>query len=238
MISYRETKKFYETTPAWDKNDVYGQLTPVYFANFVEKELDSICVTDSMKVLNAGSGGREYYSKGIQFHVDLAESKLKGKKNAVVANVINLPYVDDCFDVILLVGCVLSYCEVDKTFRELSRVLKPGGYIIADYERSGSAALPFFLRNLDVFQARYKYVGKTHKSYLFSDKYIVRMLEKNHLQKLQSMRCNVIYAMMCWFVPQRIMKKFYSKDPTLSKNKFWRRFAQNEIFIAKKVMSC
>lgn len=236
MISYSETKKFYETTPAWD-DDIYGQFTPCYFTNFIKNELEPLIVSDSMKVLNAGSGGYEYCSKGIQFHVDLAETKLKGKKNAVVWNIINLPYEDNSFDFVLLVGCVLSYCEVDKTFRELSRVLKPGGYIVVDYERSGSAVLPFFLRNLDVFQAKYEFVGKKHRSYLFSDKYVNRMLEKYRLEKLQSMRCNVLYAMMCWFVPERIMKKFYSKDLALSNHKFWRRFAHNEIFIAKKVMS-
>lgn len=148
MISYSETKKFYETTPAWD-DDIYGQFTPCYFTNFIKNELEPLIVSDSME----------------------------------------------------------------------------------------SVVLPFFLRNLDVFQAKYEFVGKVHRSYLFSDKYVNRMLEKYRLEKLQSMRCNVLYEMMCWFVPERIMKKFYSKDLALSNHKFWRRFARNEIFIAKKVMS-
>ena len=38
MISYSETKKFYETTPAWD-DDIYGQFTPCYFTNFIKNEL-------------------------------------------------------------------------------------------------------------------------------------------------------------------------------------------------------
>jgi len=62
MISYSETKKFYETTPAWD-DDIYGQFTPCYFTNFIKNELEPLIVSDSMKVLNAGSGGYEYCSK-------------------------------------------------------------------------------------------------------------------------------------------------------------------------------
>ena len=144
-----------------------------------------------------------------------------------------MPYPDGYFDIVLMAGCVISYCEADKAIRELARVLKPGGYLVVDYERTGSAVLPFFLRNRDVFQGRYKYMGKPHRSYLYSDKYILRLFDENNFHVLQSMRFNSLYAL--WDpLPQFFIRKFYSKDVILSNKTFWSRYAHNQILLAVK----
>ena len=144
-----------------------------------------------------------------------------------------MPYPDGYFDIVLMAGCVISYCEADKAIRELARVLKPGGYLVVDYERTGSAVLPFFLRNRDVFQGRYKYMGKPHRSYLYSDKYILRLFDENNFHVLQSMRFNSLYAL--WDpLPQFFIGKFYSKDVILSNKTFWSRYAHNQILLAVK----
>ena len=82
MIDYEETRIFYETTNAWD-TDLYGTYTPAYIRRFITRELDVLPVDLNTKILNAGSGGTEYYGKGSQYHIDLAGSKLKGIKNSV-----------------------------------------------------------------------------------------------------------------------------------------------------------
>lgn len=232
MIDYEETKRFYETMDAWD-TDLYGTYTPAYISRFITKTLRTLPIDEKTKILNAGSGGRVYFNKGEQYHIDLAASKLKGVQNAIVGNVIDMPYRDEFFDIVLMSGCVMSYCEADKAIRELSRVLKLGGYLVVDYERSGSAVLPFFLRNRDVFQAKYQYIGKSHRSYLYSDKYIQRLLDDNNLHVLQSMRFNALYALVDP-LPQFLIRKFYSMDLEISNKGFWRRFAHNEILIAEK----
>ena len=150
MISYNETKKFYETTPAWD-DDIYGQFTPRYFSFFIKNELEPLIVSDSMKVLNAGSGGIEYCSKGIQFHVDLAETKLKGKKNAVVGNVINLPYEDNSFDIVLSLNGFHAFPDKEAAYAETFRVLKKGGtFCGCFYIRGACRRTDWFIRNLYV----------------------------------------------------------------------------------------
>lgn len=108
----------------------------------------------------------------------------------------------------------------DNALKELARVLKPGGHLVLDYERTGSAVLPFFLRCRAVFQAKYKYLGKPHRSYLYSDKYIRLLLDENNFRVLQSMRFNTLYAL--WDpLPQFLIKRYYSKDIELSNKKFW-----------------
>lgn len=232
MIDYEETRIFYETTNAWD-TDLYGTYTPAYIRRFITRELDVLPVDLNTKILNAGSGGTEYYGKGSQYHIDLAGSKLKGIKNGVAGNVTDMPWPDETFDIILMAGCVMSYCEADKAVKELARVLKPGGYLVLDYERTGSGVLPFFLRKLDVFQSKYRYVGKPHRSYLYSDKLIHRLLEDNGLHVLRSFRFNVLYAIAYPF-SKFFARNYYEKDMKLSANSFWSRYAHNEILIAQK----
>ena len=103
MIDYETTKKFYSTTANWG-TDIYSYFTTrVYIKNFVHKTLDTLNIGPDTKILNAGSAGNTYYDEGEQFHIDLVESKLRGVKNAIVGNIINMPYEDEFFDVVICV---------------------------------------------------------------------------------------------------------------------------------------
>ena len=58
------------------------------------------------------------------------EKKIDAKTIASVqGNVLELPFADDTFDLILTCG-VLEYVSLDDGLRELSRVLKPGGKLV------------------------------------------------------------------------------------------------------------
>ena len=58
------------------------------------------------------------------------EKKIDAKTIAPVqGNVLELPFADDTFDLILTCG-VLEYVSLDDGLRELSRVLKPGGKLV------------------------------------------------------------------------------------------------------------
>ena len=52
-----------------------------------------------------------------------------GKIASIQGNVLELPFADSSFDLILTCG-VLEYVSLDEGLRELSRVLKPGGKLV------------------------------------------------------------------------------------------------------------
>ncbi len=57
-------------------------------------------------------------------------SKVDAKRiSPVQGNILDLPFADDTFDLILTCG-VLEYVSLDDGLRELSRVLKPGGKLV------------------------------------------------------------------------------------------------------------
>ncbi len=49
--------------------------------------------------------------------------------SAVQGNILDLPFADDTFDLVLTCG-VLEYVSLDNGLREMSRVLKPGGKLV------------------------------------------------------------------------------------------------------------
>ena len=234
MVDYEETRHFYETTDAWG-TDLYGTYTPAYIRLFITQSLDALPITEETKILNAGSGGTIYYPKGKQYHLDLVEAKLAGLENAVVGNVVDMPFPDGFFDIVLLAGCVISYCEADKALREVARVLKPGGRLIVDYERSESVAGRFLtlFRNRDAVEFSYEYEGKPHRSTFYSDRYILGLLEDNHLRIESSMRFHSTFSMLFW-LPKKTLERLYSRDLKVSNKKLWGKLAHNHILMAEK----
>lgn len=58
------------------------------------------------------------------------KKKIDAKKiSPVQGNILELPFADDTFDLILTCG-VLEYVPLDNGLREMSRVLKPGGKLV------------------------------------------------------------------------------------------------------------
>ena len=104
----------------------------------VEKWLEQYS-TDGMRILNAGSGGTEYKTAGEIIHLDIIEKFVCAFKDYIVGSVedINLP--NNCIDGVICVGSVLNYCDAQKAISEFSRILKPQGFYVLEFERSNSA---------------------------------------------------------------------------------------------------
>lgn len=124
----------------------------------VEKWLAECTSYDSI-VLNAGSGGTEYNAVGRMIHtekIDLPESSV------------------DC---VVCVGSVLNYADAQRSLSEFSRILKPGGFLILEFERSNSAE---FLLSAQygkyIFPKEYVYNSQSHLLWMYSEKHVRQML--------------------------------------------------------------
>lgn len=90
------------------------------------------------RVLNAGSGGSDYGIADPMLHLDLIAARVANLPNFLVGDISNMPVDNSSFDVILCVGSVLNYANPIRSIAECRRVLRPGGLLILEYERSGS----------------------------------------------------------------------------------------------------
>lgn len=91
------------------------------------------------RVLHLGSAGFDYGIVGtFTAHVDLAERRLAGVQSAVVADVHRLPIGGSAIDLCLCIGTVLNYCDAAVAILEMCRVIRPGGWLVLEFETSDS----------------------------------------------------------------------------------------------------
>lgn len=154
--------------------DPYHVHTHRELERFVWEQSEALRSPKTGRLLNVGSGGKDL---GIDhprhFHVDLAENSLSKVSNAVAADVQQLPFADHTFDHVMCIGCVLNYCDAVRAIAELSRVLKPGGSLIIDWERSHSwefIGTPTFSSNVHPIKTFYS--GTTQYLWVYSDSYV------------------------------------------------------------------
>lgn len=167
-------RDFYNTTPAiWDPNDRWHQWS----YKEINKYLASHTFSLQDYILNAGSGGNSYGIKNNMVHLDIAEEKLRGIQNAVVASVEDMPFPASMFDGIICVGSVINYCDASATISEFSRVLKPKGRLILEFENSAGyeyKGTSTYEKAADIVTVQFQ--GQDHKQWLYSLSYIKSLL--------------------------------------------------------------
>jgi len=66
----------------------------------------------------------------------------EGKVEVLEGNVASLPFEDDTFDIITAFKTVYFWPDIEKSFGEVKRVLKPGGIFLIGTESNGADNLP------------------------------------------------------------------------------------------------
>lgn len=172
----------YASASPWPNDDIWHKHTFISEKKTVEGWL-SKNTTSNMVILNAGSGGISYDINGTIIHLDIIESYIINYKHHIVGSVerIDLPY--ESVDGIICVGSVLNYADVQRAISEFSRILKPNGFFIVEFERSNSAE---FLATKDhgkmIFSKEYCYNNQSHLLWLYSEKHIRNILQTYHLK--------------------------------------------------------
>lgn len=179
-IDQDKIKAFYNSVPdVWGNNDPWHNHSKEIIALYLRQQN----FFKNSVVLNAGSAGNTYkINCKKMYHVDIASEKIKNIENAVVASIENLPFHDDFFDNILCVGSVLNYCDAMTAISELSRVLKPNGNLILEYESSwGFEYIGKDCYKNDACIITTEYIETKHTQWLYSPIYISQILKSSSL---------------------------------------------------------
>ncbi len=233
LLDYDMIRDFYNShTHCWS-DDLFSRMTTKFIDEYVSKivgNLDSDAV-----LLNAGSGGKCYKTNARQIHLDLAENTLQQVENAVIGNIIDMPFDNETFDCIVCVGTVINYCEADKAIREMNRVSKKNALLILEYERSGSGLVPKNMRNTDFSIFLHTYFNESHKNLLYSDSYIQNLLLINGYSIKHSKKFNTTIPWMERFTTEKIAHKMTILEPLLRSLPFISKYSHNEIMVCEKV---
>ena len=232
MLDYDTIRDFYNShTNCWS-DDLFSRMTTEFIDKYVSKIVRKLDRDDIL--LNAGSGGKCYKTNAKQIHLDLAKNTLQQIENAVVGNIIDMPFNKETFDCIVCVGTVINYCEADKAIQEMSRVSKKGSVLVLEYERSGSGLINKDIRDTDSTVFFHTYFDEPHRNLLYSDSYIQRLLFDNGYAIKNTKKFNTAIPWMEMFTTEEVAPRMTFFEPLLRILPFANKYSHNAILVCEK----
>lgn len=226
-------KRNYEESSPWPKNDPWHAQTFAAIQVMVEKWLTEFAL-DGMQILNAGSGGTEYKTQGELIHMDIVEKYIHRFKKHLVGTIEDIDLSNAVMDGIICVGSVINYVDAQRAISEFSRILKSGGFLILEYERSDSAEFLWTpLHSKYLFSQSYHYNGQTHLLWMYSEKHMRQMLDHYHFTIRAQNRFHSLSSLLYRIgVSEECAAKYAKFDQVLQP--FSRPIAHNQILLAVK----
>ena len=97
--------------------------------------------------------GVDYSIESVNLSREVNDDLIRrGKVEIHEGNVVNLPFEDDSFDIVTAFETVYFWPDIEKSFGEVKRVLKPGGMFLIGCESNGAnnLAMKFFDKVIDM----------------------------------------------------------------------------------------
>lgn len=177
-IDQLEILQFYTKIDCvWEEGSAWYNHSRLCIKTFVHEFIDE---QKEARILNVGSGGSDYGLTTEMCHIDIAENKIKDKKDYIVASAENIPLEDLCADTIICVGSVINYCDPVRVIYEFQRLLKPHGSLLLEFESSYAfeyADAPNYGEAKILIEC--EYAGQPHRNYVFNECYIQGILASN-----------------------------------------------------------
>lgn len=201
-LDIEKVRMFYNSVKnVWGENDPWHNYSKKIISSFIRKQN----FFENSFVLNAGSAGNSYnINCRLMYHVDIAETKIKNIENSFVASVEALPFDKNTFDNVICVGSVLNYCDVFNAISELSRVLKPGGHLIIEFESSwGYEYLGKFDYKKNACIITTQYIEDQHMQWLYAPNYVKKILMSYDFQVINGYSFHIADGILSKFLDDK-----------------------------------
>lgn len=227
-LNQEKIKLFYNNVSnVWGNHDPWHDYSQKIIASYIKHKN----IFKNSIVLNAGSAGNTYGIEcSLMYHVDIAEEKIKNIDNAVIASIEKMPFDNLFFDNILCVGSVLNYCDALMALSELSRVLKPNGNLILEYESSwGFEYLFKDCYKTDACIITTEYIEKKHDQWLYSPQYILQILKTCDFKIVEKYPFHISDGLFSKFLDDQSAINLVKIDKLLCKFPFFKEHGNNII---------
>ena len=186
----------YSSSEPWPEQDTWHKYTFIAEKHIVEEWLTERSNKNAV-ILNAGSGGTEYRSTGEMIHLDIIEKYISHFDRYLVGSIEKIDLPDMSVDGVICVGSVLNYADAQRSISEFSRILRPGGFLILEFERSDSAEFLWTEQHGKyIFSKEYTYNGQSHLLWMYSEKHIRQMLKHYGLRIRKCKRVHSISSLL------------------------------------------
>ncbi len=186
----------YSNKEPWPNSDKWHKFTYKSIYKFVEKQLKRYSTSTSV-ILNAGSGGTNYPHKGNMIHLDIVDTYIKGFPDHIVASIDQIPLENSSVDIIICVGSVINYADYQRSLKEFSRILKPSGILILEFERSNSGEFLFNKKHhQQIFPQTYYYNNQKHILWMYNEHNIIDTLRLYELTTIHKYRFHTMSTLI------------------------------------------
>lgn len=186
----------YSNSTPWPDKDIWHEHTYKAIVTIVEQWLQKY-TNSQMVLLNAGSGGTEYKTGAKIIHLDIVEKYISQFDDYIVGSVEKIELPNASLDGIICVGSVINYADVQRTIAEFSRLLKPNGFLILEFERSNSAEFLWTSQhNKLIFQREYNYNSQKHLLWMYNERHICQLLEQYGVEIQSIKRLHVLSSLL------------------------------------------
>lgn len=233
------SKKYNDIQEIWSKNDIWHYITRNKIDLLIEKYKYIIRYNFCWSIVNIGSGGNPYsFPENNMLHIDIAADKIKSKKYFLCARIEELSKCvgNSSYDICLCVGSVLNYSnDVFLSIQNIASVLKNNSYLILEFESSCSFEY-LFTKNYNKKAVIVKtfYNNKEEKLWVYSEKYIIDILNKFGFNILKINRFHIISSLLYRITKNSyISSKFSIFDFVFSFIPFFSKRSSNIMVLAR-----
>lgn len=227
-------KENYKESEPWPDDDIWHSYTYKILQEHIQDYIEELQLKNTQVVLNAGCGKTTYKTYATIIHMDIIEEYINLFENYLVGSIEKIPLQDGSIDCVICVGSVINYVDIQKAMSEFSRILKPNGILILEYERSNSAEFLFTKKyGKTVFMQTYQYNNQTHYLWMYDEKFVLQLAEFYKFCCKKKYRFHSISSLLFRFGLSEKKAAKYSKFDNWSQP-FSYFFAHNEILIFEK----
>lgn len=227
-------KKNYKESDPWPDDDIWHSYTYKILQEHIQDYIDELQLKNTQVILNAGCGKTTYKTCATIIHMDIIEAYINSFEYYLVGSIEKIPMQDCSVDCIICVGSVINYGDIQKAMSEFSRILKPNGILILEYERSNSAEFLFTKKYAKtVFMQTYQYNNQTHYLWMYDEKFVLQLAEFYKFNCKKKYRFHSISSLLFRFgLTEKKAAKYSIFDNWLQHFSYF--LAHNEILIFEK----
>ena len=226
---YNDPAKYSSTDP-WHR----------FTAASVRREVAQAAISFSHsceRILNAGAGGNDLgLPSSSIINLDISEMRLLQMAHSVVASIEMLPFAEASMDAIICVGSVINYCDAAVVISEFSRVLRPRGYLILDFDSSDSAEFmrhAVYKRSAGIVETFY--AGEQEILWLYSPRYISNLLTASKFHRLLTVPIHVLSPWILLLFHNLKFAATIARLDFLARHfPLLARFSSNHLFVCQK----
>lgn len=210
-VVYRKALNNYQSNTPWPYDDPWHNATQKILNTYINRWL-KIHSKSSHIILNAGSGNTQYSTNSRIIYMDIIENYIKNFRDYIVGSIDNIPLDKQTIDTVICVGSIINYADAQNSLNEFSRILKLGGTLILEFERSNSAEFLFSKKySKTIFRKKYSYNNQAHLLWLYNEHFISELLNYYGFKIIKKYRFHCISSLLYRIGLSELLSSLFSK---------------------------